>query len=352
MSRNSSDAKYEIRSAMFRKIKYSKIAIVIFLTVLIWVWADLAEDETVPVAGATITIAESSPDLWVSFGGKASASIDNIVLKGPASKIADTKREIGEGTLNLKFSLRPEWEGITAAGPYTLNVLDFIKGSNELRELTGLTAESCDPNTVTVDVVELVERPLTVQCIDESGNTQKHESIDPSTVNIPVPSDWGRDKLVARVKLTRNEIEEARKKTIEKIPYVELAAEQIRDSGTPVTIKLPPEEDPLSVKRIENATIMIAMDPTLSAKYYVEITNLPSVLNPFAVRATNEAKEAYENQQLPQMTLYIFDTQEVQRKTVHYNFPEKYIREGEIELADAPAVADCKLIPRPSSENE
>jgi len=352
MNRASLDAKYKVKSTMLRKIKYSKIAIVIFLTVLIWVWADLALDETSPVSGATIIVAESSPNLWVSFGGKASTSIDNIILKGPAYKIAEIKRELSEGTLNLKFSLHPESEDMTAADSYTLNVLDFIKGSDELRDLSGLTAESCEPNTITVDVVELVERPLTVQCIDESGNTQKYESIDPSTVNILTPSDWGRDKLVARVKLTRNEIEQARKAPIEKIPSVELASEQIREASTPVTIKLPPEEDPLDVKRIENATIMIAMDPTLSAKYYVEITNLPSVLNPFNVRATKEAKEAYENQQLPQMTLYIFDTQEVQRKSVHYNFPEKYVREGEIELTDAPAIADFKLIPRPSSESK
>jgi hypothetical protein len=352
MSRNSLNAKYEVKSTILRKIKYSKIAIVIFLTILIWVWADLALDETVAVPGATIIVAESSPDRWVSFGGKASTSIDNIGLKGPASKIAEIKREIVEGTLDLKFSLHPEWEGITAVGTYPLNVLDFIKGSDKLRELSGLAAESCEPNTITVDVVELVERPLTVQCIDESGNTQKYESIAPPTVNILVPSDWGRDKLVAKVKLTRNEIEQARKAPIDKIPSVELAADQIREATTPVKIKLPPEEDPLSVKSIENATIMIAMDPTLSAKYYVEITNLPSVLNPFAVRATNEAKEAYENQQLPQMTLYIFDTQEVQRKTVHYNFPERYVREGEIELNQEPAIADFKLILRPSTEGE
>ena len=340
---------------MLRKIKYSKIAIVIFLTVLIWVWADLALDETFPVPGATIIVAEvaeSSPDLWVSFGGKASTSIDNIVLKGPASKIAEIKRELNDGSLELKFSLHPEWQGITTAGPYTLNVLDFIKKSEEMRYLSGLTAESCEPNTLTVDVVELVERPLTVQCINESGDLQKCESLVPSTVDMLAPGDWGNDKLIAKVRLTRSEIEQARKEPIEKKPYVELAAEQIRESTTAVTIKLALEEDPLTVQTIENATIMIAMDPTLSAKYYVEITNLPSVLNPFAVRATNEAKEAYENQQLPQMTLYIFDTQEVQRKTVHYNFPEKYVRTGEIELMGEPAPAEFQLKTRPTAESE
>jgi len=347
----------EVRMMMLRKIKYSKIAIVIFLTILIWVWADLALDETFPVPGATIIVAESNPNLWVSFGGKASTSIDNIVLKGPASKIAEIKRELSEGTLNLKFSLYPELEEITAAGPFTLNVLDFIKGSAELRELSGLTAETCDPNTLTLDVVRLVERPLTVQCIDESGNSQKYERIEPSTVNALVPSDWGLDKLIAQVKLTRSEIEQARKAPIKKIPYVELAAEQIRESSTAVTIKLSPEEDPLTVQSIEEATLVIAMSPTLLEKYYVEVTNLPNVLNSVAVRATNEAKEAYENQQLPHMTLYIFDKdikqgQKDYRKAVHYNFPEKYVRTGEIELSQEPAIAEFNLILRPSAESK
>jgi len=357
MSRDSLDPKYELRSTRLRKIKYSKIAIVIFLTVLIWVWADLALDDTSPVSGATIIVAESSPNLWASFGGEASTSIDNIMLKGPAYKIAEIKREIGEGTLDLKFSLHPGLEGMNVAKPYTLDVLDFIKGSEELRELSGLTAESCEPNTITVDVVELEERPLTVQCIDESGNTQKYESIEPSTVNILVPSDWGRDKLIARVKLNRNEIEQARKAPIERIPSVELAAEQIREATTPVTIKLLPEEDPLSVKRIEDATISIAMSQTLSAKYYAVITNLPTVLNSLDVRATTDAKRAYENQQLPQMTLYIFNSdtkkgQENQYKKVHYNFPLEYVRKGEIELDKEPATVEFKLNPLPPVESE
>lgn len=340
-----------------KKIKFSKIAIVIFLTVLIWVWADLALDESVSVPGATITISESNPTFWISFDGKASTSITNIVLKGPASKIADIKRGMANSSLKLNFSLNPGLEGITTVGSHPLNVLDFIKKSTEIRELRGLTAESCEPNTLTVNVSRLVDRPLTVQCIDENGNTQKFESIEPSMVNALVPSDWTIDKLIAQVKLTRSEIELARTKAIKKHPYVELAPEQTRELDPLVTIKLPSKEDLLSVKRIENATLGIAMSPTLLAKYYVEVTNLPSVLNPFAVRATDDAKEAYENQSLPQMTLYIFDSdtkkvQERQSKKVQYNFPEKYVRAGEIELVGEPATAEFKLIPRPSAASE
>lgn len=342
---------------MLRKIKYSKIAIVMFLTVLIWVWADLALDETVTVPGATITVAESSPDLWISFDGKASAFIEDIVLKGPASRISEIKRELTDNSLQLRFSLYPGWQGMTAAGSYTLNVLDFIKKSPEMRDLSGVTAESCDPNTLTVNVAKLVERPLTVKCIDESGNSQKYESIEPPAVNALVPSSWGLDKLVALVKLTRSEIEKARNEPVKKIPYVELSPEQIRKSSSAVTVKLAPEEDPLTVQRIEDATLVIAMSPTLLAKYYVEVTNLPNVLNPIAVRATPEAKEAYEGQQLPQMTLYIFDSdtekgQEIQRKKVHYNFPQDYLRTDSIELSQEPATAEFRLIPRPSAESQ
>jgi hypothetical protein len=81
------------------------------------------------------------------------------------------------------------------------------------------------------------------------------------------------------------------------------------------------------------------------------------VLNSIAVKATADAKRAYEDQLLPHMTLYIFDSdtekgQEVQRKRVHYNFPLEYVRKSEIELSQEPATAEFKLIPRPSAESD
>jgi hypothetical protein len=44
---------------MAGKFKYSKVAIVVLITVLIWVWADLAQDETVTVRRATISLAKT-----------------------------------------------------------------------------------------------------------------------------------------------------------------------------------------------------------------------------------------------------------------------------------------------------
>ncbi len=340
---------------MFGKIKYSKIAVVIFLTVLIWVYADLALDETHPVSGA-ISVGESRPSRWVTFGGKASISIDNIVLKGPAAKITKVKQKLKDRSPSFEFFLDPEQEGMVEPNEYPLDVQSFLRKSDQIRQF-GVTVESCKPATLTVKVVELVEKSLTVQCVDESDNSLKPESIDPPISNILVPEEWGRDK-VARVRLKRSEIEEARNAGIEKKPYIVLPDGQTRQSRAGVKIKMPPEEDRLIENRITNATLAIALSPTLAEEYYVQVTNLPQVLNPFDIRATPAAKRAYELQQLPLMTLYIFDNdtekgQQEQRREVVYNFPEEFVRKGEIELKnpEKPAEAIFKLIQLPSAES-
>ena len=338
---------------MAKKVKYSKITIVIFLTVLIWVWADLALDETLPEKSAVVVVDESvDPKLWISFDQSASADI-KITLSGPHTAVTTLDMELRKEQKPLEFIFNAVQEQMDKSGTHPLKLLEFLRNDRELRR-RGLMVQSCDPNELTVNVVKLLKKPLTVECFDASGNPLKPQSIEPPMVDAFVPED---SRLTAKIELTKAEIERARNIPIKKFPKVELVAEHIRDSSTAVTIKLAPEEDPLAVQRIENATIGIDMSPTLLAKYYVEITNLPTVLNSIAVRATNEAKEAYENQQLPQVTLYIFDDdikegQKDLRKAVHYNFPEKHVRTGEIELMGEPTQAEFQLIIRPAAENE
>ncbi len=334
---------------MSKKIKYSKITIVIFLTVLIWVWADLALDETLPEKPAVVVVDESvDPKLWISFDQSPSADI-KITLSGPHTAVTAVDMELRKGLKPLEFIFNAVQEQMDKPGVHSLKLLEFLRKDRELRR-RGLKVESCDPNELPVHVEELAKKSLAVECFDGSGNPLKIQSIEPLKVEAFVPVD---SRLTAKVELTKAEIERARKAPIKKNPYVELAAEHIRESSTAVMIKLEPEEDPLTVQRIEDATIGINMSPTLSAKYFAEITNLPTVLSSIAVRATNKAKEAYENQQLPHMTLYIFDSDiEVPRKKVHYNFPPEFVRTGEIELSQEPATAEFKLIPRPSAESE
>jgi hypothetical protein len=338
---------------MAKKVKYSKITIVIFLTVLIWVWADLALDETLPDKSAVVVVDESvARQLWISFDQSPSADI-KVTLSGPHTAVTTMDMELRKRQKPLEFVFNAVQEQMDGPGIKSLKLLDFLRKNRELIR-RGLMVQSCDPNELSVNVVELVKKSLAVECYDASGNLLKTQSIEPPNVDAFVPVD---SRLTAKVQLTRAEIEQARKAPRKKYPYVELAPGHTRNSDTAVEIILAPEEDPLTDQRIDNATISIAISPTLLAQYYAEITNLTAVLSSITVRATNEAKQAYENQQLPHMTLFIFESdikqdQEDYRKAVHYNFPEKYIRTGEIELVGEPTQAEFKLILRPSAEGE
>lgn len=335
---------------MVRKVKYGKILAVMFLTVLIWVWADLALDESLPDKPATIVVDESAnPRLWVSFNQASSADI-RITLSGPHSAIVDLDRKLKEGTQRLEFDLDAAQEKMDETSDYTLTLLPFLQKDKEIKQL-GLKVVSCEPDTIDFQVRKLVERPLEVKCFGASGDVQKAETIKPSPVHVFVPEDWLGD---ARVKLTDAEITQARLTSIEKIPYIVLPGGRTKDIPTTVMITMPPEEESL-----RNYTITSTLGFTLSAnllgKYDVEVENLDAVMSAISIGATADAKRAYEEMRY-QVTLEIFDSDkddksaESLRRELIYNFPAEYVRRGEIELKQQPVIARFKLIPLPSAE--
>jgi len=336
---------------MLRKIKYGKIAVVIFLTVLIWVWADLALDEIFD-RPATIVVDESAnPKLWVSFNQASSADI-KIELSGPHTASAALDRKLRERERSFEFVFDAAQEKMDKPGDYSLSLLAFLQKDKEIRRL-GLTVGSCEPEILDVNVVELVEKSLIVECFDEDGIPLEVQSIEPKKVDMFVPED----RRTARVQLTRREIEQARLLAVEKKPYIVLAAGQIREGATAVEVKMPPEEDRLSDYTITKTTLSVALSPTLLGEYSVNVTNLPEVLGPIAIRATPEAKRTYESQPLPLMTLYIFEEDakkgaEEQRKAVVYNFPPEFVRKDEIKLKNPQQLVEAKfrLIPLSSAE--
>jgi len=338
---------------MLKKIKFGKIAIVIFLTVLIWVWADLALDEKLPVPKATINVAYS-PNLLVSFNGKPKASIDNIEFKGPASKITKVRQRLNDGSLVPDFSLSPEREGMTTAGQHKLNVLDFVKRSDKIKEFGGLTVEDCEPEIIDVNVVELVEKSLDIECFNENGAPLEVESIEPPKIVMSVPAD---SRLTAQVQLTPREIEQARISAALKTPYVVLAPGQTRPAPKPVRIKMPPEAYSLSEHTITEAKLGFTLSVNLVGEYKPDVINYNEVVRPFTILATLEAKQAYESQPF-QMTLYILDDdakkgpEEEQPRKVVYNFPEEFVRRDEIRLKNPQqtAVAKFKLVPLTSAK--
>jgi len=333
---------------MAKKVKFGKILVIVFLTVLIWVWADLALDEEFFVSNVAISIAKSTnPSFWVSFDDESSVSIEKMALKGPASKVADVKRKLNDGSLIFEFFLDAETEGMVNPGEYHLSVLNSLKKSDQIKQL-GLTVESCQPKTLPVRVVRLVKKNLTVMCVDEAQNTLNAAIAEPTQVDMFVPVDWGGEKLIAKVQLTRREIDQARLLAIEKVPSIELAIGQIREVTSAVKITMPPDEDLLADYTITTATLIFSLSANLQGKYRVVIANLDEVIRAITIRATADAKRAYEKMPY-QVILEIKDedakSTEPLRRELIYNFPDEYLRKDEIRLNQQPVIARFKLIP-------
>ena len=117
-----------------------------------------------------------------------------------------------------------------------------------------------------------------------------------------------------------------------------LAANQKRQATTTVEIKMSPEEDPLKSETITTATLGYLLSENLQGKFKVHVDNLNDVIGSITIRATSEAKQAYESMRY-QVILEIEDEDiksKEPRRDVVYNFPEEYASKGEIIL-DQPA---------------
>jgi len=335
---------------MAKKYKYGKITAVVVLTVLIWVWADMALEKEFSVYNVAVSVAKATnPNLSVFFNDGSSNSVQRVILrevglKGPASRIAKVDRKLKEGeTIDFNFDVARE--KMNQPGNYSLDLLPFLQKDEELKQ-TGLTVVSCDPNVITVNVTRLVEKSLEVVCFDENRNLVKTTSIEPSQVRMYVPAGWDGP---AEVKLTKSEIQQAGLSPIAKTPYIPLPPGQITLSPTIVVIKTSPEQDILTDYTITNVTPKYCLSVILQGKFKVEMENLNEVRGPVKIQATPEAKQAYEDMSY-QVRVEIDDEdaaspEPVKRKKVTYNFPPEYVRGDKIKLVGQPAEARFRLIP-------
>jgi hypothetical protein len=341
---------------MAGRFRPSKIAVAVILTVLIWVWADLALDEEFSISNARILIAKSvNPAFWVTFDGQSSVALDKVIFKGSARKVADARQQMNQGKFVPEFYFDPAHEKITAAGEHALNVANFLNDSDKVQQI-GLTVVSADPNRLTVKIVEMQKKQLVVRCYDENQNPLKTAGIEPAQVEAYVPAEREGAALEAKVVLIRREIEQARLAAVEKMPFVELAPGQTREALSTVKITLPKEEQRLSEYLITSVRLGFSMSQNLQGKYKVELVNPEAVMGTVAIRATPEAKRAYDNIRY-QVILEIDDSDlatapgtELRRGLI-YNFPEAFVRSDEIMLNQAPVQARFKLIPTPEDES-
>jgi hypothetical protein len=330
---------------MFRQIR--KLILVIFITALIWVWADQALTRST-IAPATLSADKSTdPALLVSFGTQTTLPI-RVRLSGATSKIDTFERKLKDGSLHLEFYINPAEEKIATAGVHPLKLPPLIKNSRAIADL-GLQVDSIEPEAVNVNVVQLAKQKLTVQALGDNQIPLKDAAIEPATIEMLVRQDWSGDMLKATVTLAPQEIEQARTAGIWRKPTVELAPDIVRTADAPVKITLPNTAQRLKDFVIDGVNIGYTFSPNLAGKYKVELVNQTQMLSPIKIKATDEAKLAYEKVPF-KVLLDISDddtkaTGELSRP-VQFNLPPEYVRKGEINIAELEQrTAKFKLIP-------
>ncbi len=332
---------------MVKKLKFSKLALVIFLTLLIWVWADRALDETRTIYNATIVLGRTKPDLLVNFPQGSSIDVNEIILKGAASQINSVEQGISSDSRKLEFTIDVGQFNIDKPGQYILDVKEIIKQSSWLKK-SGLSIVGCDPCEVIVNADALIQKnDIDVQCFDEDSMPRDLET--PQQVSMYIPTDW---RGTARVDLTSDDVQRAIKQPITKKPYITLTNGQKKYADTTVEIKLSPQENMLEPMKVKDATVGKTLSENiLNGHYDIVITNMQYILN-FDILATQAAKQAYDNQ-LFQIEVEVYDKDletmkkdGIVRREVYYKFPEEYVRSNQIKLAqEKPAVAEFTITP-------
>lgn len=336
---------------MISRIK--KLAAVLFLSILMWAYAYLAQEETISRMATLDVGGGVRSDLQVTFDKPTPISL-NLTLKGPASKVAVLKRRLLAADTDpdkerLDFRYDPETLNHTEAGNYSLNAVDFLQATEKMRDL-GLRVIACDLQTVQITINQLVEKRLAIQCVDPSGKILQPETLEPATVGMFVRKEYDGPAMVT---LTSQQVERARKSVLSLRPYVTLGNQQVY-AKNPVSVKLPATEILLQSRPLQ-PRVGVLISRELLGKYQVELLNENELTSVTTILATPEAFSEFEKS-IYQVLVEVRDDDvtaaatEGTKRPVIYNFPPQSVRLGEIQLDPAAPArqAHFRLVPLPA----
>jgi len=316
-----------------------KYGLVVFITLLVWVWANNAMEKSIDVT-ASITASQAiDSDILVTFDKPMPLDM-KIKVKGSSSKITNLQTLIAAGQENLNFVYSPQNELKEESETIPLNTVEWLNQTVKMKGL-GLAVETGEPSTIQVSIEKLVKKELAIECFDEDGIAITPDSLNPSTANIFVKQGWVG---AARIVLTATEVENAQEDYVIKEPYVQLTGNNRRYGGR-VTVKLSSTElDPIP---FQPRNISFAFSENLQGKYSVKLINESDFTGVTMFKAFPEAMDAYKNSAV-HIIVPILDGQENQEGAISaeviYNFPPEDFAAGKIRLAKPPVKARFELI--------
>jgi len=162
------------------------IAWVIPLTILIWVYAERAQQDD---GEATVTIEVKSADpTWVAR--LASSRSITTSFKGPKARVDQAAKQFDPRSGSVQVFV----EGDRPPGVYEIDVRQQIQKDPRFYD-NGITVTACEPPVVTVEVDLLVEEDLEVRPHPELAQRLNRFSFEPKKVKVSAPA-----KLLAQAK--------------------------------------------------------------------------------------------------------------------------------------------------------
>ncbi len=336
---------------MMERFKIKKILAVVFLTVLIWVWSDLALDGTDKLSQIPVVLGNSSdPNLLVSFVDDAGQLTDRIVIdtvdiKGPAVRVEQIKALERINDPDLLLVLEPDnWELTEPMEAPAWPLVNFVKRSPFI-DNRGLSVDDCAPRTASIRVMRLAKRTLVVQCVDHNRSTVSAQ-VTPPTIQMYVPEAWTEDRLVADVELSTADLNRAQSDIpIDETPFVDING-RIRRAKQSVEVRISEAGPKLQIQSIK-PKFCVVVDPIVQRDYRIEISDVIKALRSIDFKGTDEAKLAYQNEPYHVELVVVDRKTGPQFQTLQYRFPREYVEKNQIKPADSPlATIDFELVPR------
>lgn len=338
---------------MISKQNMGKFCVVVFLTLLIWIWADLAQDEELPIELTLTVDNDANPNWWMAFSQPSSGALsqsihlEELVLKGP---VATIQRLGNQRPLDFGLTVAPARFG--TPGSQTFPLLPYLREQDSISR-QGVTVESCSPATIDVEVREMVlEENLPVFCFDGAGNRVSEAVLIPMQISAYVPKSWSKEERFAKVTLRPDQWANARVAPIRQSPRIEVMPGQFRDlTRQPIEISMPPAEDNRQVFPVQGRCAFVAGEDIFNAyRVVLDTHDLPELISTIRILATEEARQAYEKMSY-QVYIEVLKTEPLEQQVeLKYNFPLDYYRKGEIELNQSPSTASFHLEPLESQE--
>jgi hypothetical protein len=337
--------------------KLSKILAVVCLTLLIWVWAFLSQEDEKLFSGSLEIAPTADRSLLVTFwvdGRDLGQSINlGLNFRGTPAKLTELSRQTELATPEdplkeqLNYYYNPREFNHTETQFYPFNLLDFLQESSKTKGLA-LTLESVSVNQKPVTQIEvqievLVKKQVPVECLGENGLPVKEAMINPPQVEMYVRENYHGP---AYVTLSGMQIENARQqqRPIRVRPYVEMGTDEPYRALQEVTVTILRSTLALKDRVFQPLpqNIGFVFPTSLQGKYIAQVSGeSESSLRTIHLRATDAAYDAYTKLRYP-ILIEIRDEDvlslpgPIPAKELIYNFPKEFVAKREIELGGPP----------------